>query len=180
MTATTAYSATSPGTLAGAGVLGLDDAQSLHIGGQTWDSSTGAVVITVVEYPTRAGVRSRGAGCTVSGAAPFTAAAVGRPQIPNPGFGFTLSDGPPALVQGIAFAQQLAATPLPFGAPGCTFLLDPATVLLTLVLPGGSMALPIPAVPTLLGVRLHLQGVALDANTGLFVTSNGLDMLLGG
>jgi len=170
-----------PGTNRGAGatVLGLDRAQNLLCGGGTQDFNSGAREILVVKYPTKPTARRSGVGCRGSGAQPLTLSAGSLPRVPNPGFAVDVSGGPAATLRGLVFANKLAVAPIPLGLSGCTVQVDPATLIALLATPGGTVSLPIPPLPSLLGYRVALQGWAVDSITSQLVTSNALTIMPG-
>jgi hypothetical protein len=113
----------------------------------------------------------------------LTLTAWGRPLI-----GATVSlalSTPPASILGMVFAST-TALPGPgvvgldlgfLGAPGCSIHVDPMSLCGALLPSSGGQSFSFAADPALAGLRLHLQGMCLDAsaNTLGVVTSNAVE-----
>ncbi|MCU0867527.1 MAG: hypothetical protein MUC36_27415 [Planctomycetes bacterium] len=102
-----------------------------------------------------------GSGCASSLGAP-SLRPFGRPWLGNASFAFDLTTALPGLTAGlVAFGSQPAVIPLP---GGCTAWFAPEATQLVLANNGfGSVSLPVPPQPSLLGAQLLAQGVVLDA-----------------
>lgn len=132
----------------------------------------------VIGYaPPAARARSVGSGCTGGGAQPLTLTASGAPTVPAPGFSMSLAGGPSGAVQAIDVFLDVLASPIPLGQ-GCSFWGNPSTFVAGAVVPG-SLALPIPNDPALIGRSLAFQGIAVDPATSAFATSNALVLEFG-
>ena len=122
---------------------------------------------------------STGTGCAGTGAAPLAITANGNPTIPNPTFALAMSGGPAGPLNAFSFSLDLSPVPLPLGG-GCLIYINPFTLLAGV---SGDvnrvLQLPIGNVTSLLGAKLSVQGVVLDAVAVLPVTSNALTLKLG-
>lgn len=129
-----------------------------------------------------------GRGC--GGSLPSTPAmgfSGGQPRLGNRTFAFTLDKAPPSrsalLVMGLDKRRCFGAPVLPldlgpFGAPGCSLLVEPRIVLPTGTDHQGrvTMAMPIPAFTSLLGTVFFAQWGVVDARAnrlGLAVSEGG-------
>jgi len=111
----------------------------------------------------------------------------GQPRLGNRTFAFTLDKAPPSrfalLVMGLDKRRSFGAPVLPldlgpFGAPGCSLLVEPRVVLPTGTDSQGRarMAMPIPAFTALLGTVFFAQWGVVDARAnrlGLAVSGGG-------
>lgn len=132
----------------------------------------------VIAYtPPAANARSVGTGCAGGGAQPLTLAANGPPTVPGPSFVLSVTGGPANALQAIDVFLDLLPTPLPLGG-GCSFWGNPGTFIAGLSTTG-SLPLPIPSDPALIGLSLSFQGIALAPASGAFATSNGLVLEFG-
>jgi hypothetical protein len=119
-----------------------------------------------------------GSGCASSLGAP-SLRPFGLPWLGNASFAFDLTTALPGLTAGlVAFGSQPAVIPLP---GGCTAWFAPEATQLVLANAGfGSVSLPVPSLPSLLGAQLLAQGVVLDAAVAQgFALSAGIGLVVG-
>lgn len=155
---------------------------------ETKESTTAANrPLLAVSYlpPVNAAVAAVGAGCTGLNGRVFTLGATGVPRVGNAAFTLDYSNGPPGQPAIADFALGLAAVPIPL-APGCFILIDPFTFLGGFgggALNGvgaGSLSIPVPDSCSLVGLRLAVQGVAIEPGGALgFLLSNALVLTVG-
>ncbi len=92
---------------------------------------------------------------------PLRAQANGLPTLGNAGFALLLTGGPATTLEAFVFTSTLAATPIRL--PGnCLIHIDLRTFLTARLAWRGRLPLPIDNDPTLAGLSLATQGVALD------------------
>lgn len=171
--------APAPNHSVGVALLGLDAGQNLLVGAQARHDNTFDIDVPVVKYAARASVRSTGTGCSGTGTQPLVASAAGLPTIPNPGFLFQLTGGPPALLRAFGLGLRLLPVPAPLGSGGCSVQLDLSVLIDVALAPGGTLPLPIPPTASLRGVTFSTQGLVFDAGDGAIVTSNALTVMIG-
>jgi len=133
-----------------------------------------------------------GQGCSVGPAAPLDLEASGLPALGNAAFGLDLSGGPASggAFLYLAFARNDPPYPL---SPDCFLYLDihsAAAAVQSGISPIGPLlldasgarhcSLPVPQDPTVLGLGVIFQALALDsAATAGFRTSNGVELWIG-